>query len=66
MAKKKAEPKKEAKTVTSKSISKAPVLNGKGLREIELLKDHGVNKKGEKLLKHPNTAQMLIDAKIAK
>lgn len=58
--------KKEDKVVTSKSISKSAPVIVDGLQEVELLKDHGVNKKGEKVLKHPNTAELLIKAKIAK
>lgn len=66
MAKKKTEAAKEAKAVTTKSVKTAPKVNDDGLSEIELLKDHGANKKGEKLFRHPNTAQLLIDRKIAK
>lgn len=57
--------KKEAKAVTTKSV-KAKEPNKDGLVEVELLKDHGSDKKGDKLLRHPNTAQVLIDHKIAK
>lgn len=57
--------KKKAEAVTTKSVKTEPVLKD-GLMEINLIKDHGVNKKGDKLLRHPNTAQMLIDRKIAK
>lgn len=61
-----AKKKESAKVVTSKSIIKEPVFNDKGLQEVELLKDHGHNKKGDKLFKHPNTAAMLIERGIAK
>ena len=60
--------KKEAKAVTSESVSESKSLevNKDGLAEVTLVKDHGVDLKGSKLLRHPNTAQMLIDSKIAK
>ena len=63
--------KKEAQAVTTKSVfdpKKAEALktDKNGLVEVTLLKDHGVDKKDDKLLRHPNTAQMLIDQKIAK
>jgi len=58
---------KNAKTSSSKKEEvKAPVLNADGLQEITLLKDHGVDKKGANLFKHPKTAKMLIERKIAK
>ncbi|WP_394749540.1 hypothetical protein [Spongiimicrobium salis] len=34
--------------------------------EVIYLKDHGEMKKGDKVKKHPNTAQMLRDHKIVK
>ena len=58
--------KKDAKVVTSNKISKAPKLNDEGLQEVTLVKDHGEDKKGSKLLRHPNTAKMLIERGIAK
>lgn len=56
----------DAKVTSTKSVSKAKEPNKDGLVEVELLKAHGADKKGAKLLKHPNTAKMLIDRKIAK
>ena len=64
MAKSKSE---DAKVVPTKSIKSEPLKADKdGLVEVTLLKDHGVDKKDDKLLRHPNTAQVLIDRKIAK
>ena len=57
---------KEAKVVTTKSIMSEKKADENGLVEIELLEDYGSNEKGDKLLKHPNMAEMLIDRKIAK
>lgn len=57
---------KDAKVVTTKSIISDKKASKDGLVEVELLKDHGVGKKGDKLMKHPKMAEMLIDRKIAK
>ncbi|WP_424493895.1 hypothetical protein [Salinimicrobium sp. GXAS 041] len=63
--------KSNAKVVTTESVfdtAKAKDLktDKNGEVEVTLIKDHGVDKKGDKLKRHPNTAQMLVDRKIAK
>ena len=58
------EEKKVAKKAVKKAAPKAPKMVG-DLQEITLIKDHGSDKKGGVLLRHPETAQMLIDKKIA-
>ena len=60
------EKKDSAKAVTTKSVKETKEVDKDGLVEVELIKDHGSDKKGDKLKRHYNTAQMLIDHKIAK
>lgn len=58
----------KAKVVTSDKI-KSNVkrdVSSDALEEVTLLKDHGNDKKGDKLMRHPNTADMLRLHKIAK
>ena len=58
---------KSAKAVKAEKLTFGEVDRSSfALVEIELIKDHGVDKKGGKLKRHPNTADMLIEAKIAK
>lgn len=66
MAKKKST-EKSTKVVSTDKLTFGEVDRSSfSLVEIELIKDHGVHKKGDKLKRHPNTADMLIEAKIAK
>lgn len=56
----------EPKVVTSAKISKPKDVSTDALEEITLLKDHGFDKKGTKLMRHPNTAYLLKINGIAK
>ena len=58
--------KAKPEVMTSKKMSSQRDVSVNALEEITLIKDHGFNKKGEKLLRHPNTADMLKEAGIAK
>lgn len=58
------EQKKVEKKVVKKTTPKAPKMVG-DLQEVTLIKDHGQDEKGSKLLRHPKTAQLLIAKKIA-
>lgn len=58
------EEKKVEKKVVKKAAPKAPKMVG-NLQEVTLVKDYGRDKKGAKLLRHPNTAKLLIAKKIA-
>lgn len=58
--------KKEAKVITTESITGAKAPKDNGLVEVTLIKDHGNDKKGDTLLRPSDTAQMLINKKIAK
>lgn len=56
----------DPEVVTSEKIGKKRDVSLNALEEITLLKDHGEHKKGEKLMRHPNTADVLRRLKIAK
>lgn len=57
---------KKAKIKVVNTFSKDVNRSNYALVEVTLLKDHGADKKGDVLKRHPNTADLLIERKIAK